>query len=100
VDSKVVARATGLAIAPGYLQLEKDAPGVLGPLPLPELDSGPFLSYALQWIAFGTMALLGWVYFTWRELMPGGALTAERPRRRSVADMVAEDEAAERAAVS
>jgi cytochrome oxidase assembly protein ShyY1 len=99
VDSRMVARATGLTISPGYLQLESGAPGVLGPLPLPELDAGPFLSYALQWIAFGTMAVLGWLYFTWRELMPGGALSTERPRRRSVADMVAEEEAAERAAV-
>lgn len=100
VDSRIVAQATGLPIQPGYLQLEDKSPGVLGPLPLPELDSGPFLSYALQWIAFGTMAVLGWIYFTWRELQPGGALTGERPRRRSVAEMVAEEEAAERAALS
>ncbi|MEV4318543.1 SURF1 family cytochrome oxidase biogenesis protein [Actinocrispum sp. NPDC049592] len=100
VDSRVVARATGLTIQPGYLQLESNSPGVLGPLPLPELDAGPFLSYALQWIAFGTMALLGWLYFTWRELQPGGALTGERPRRKSVAELVAEEEAAERAAAA
>jgi cytochrome oxidase assembly protein ShyY1 len=100
VDSRVVARATDLKIEPGYLQLDVDAPGVLGPLPLPELDAGPFLSYALQWIAFGVMALLGWLYFTWRELLPGGALATERPRRRSVADMVAEEEAAEREAAA
>ncbi|CAM4000577.1 SURF1 family cytochrome oxidase biogenesis protein [Kibdelosporangium persicum] len=97
VDSRTVARATGLRIEPGYLQLEKDSPGVLGPLPLPELDAGPYFSYALQWIAFGAMAILGWLYFTWRELLPGGALSTERPRKRSVAEMVAEEEAAERA---
>jgi cytochrome oxidase assembly protein ShyY1 len=100
VDSRIVARATGLQIQPGYLQLDSKSPGVLGPLPLPELDSGPFLSYALQWIAFGAMAVLGWIYFTWRELLPGGALTTDRPRRRSVAEMVAEEEAAERAAAT
>jgi hypothetical protein len=48
----------------------------------------------LQWIAFGAMALGGWVYFTWREIQPGGALTQDRPRRQSVAEMLAEDEAA------
>ena len=72
---------------------------MLGALPLPQTDSGPFFSYALQWIAFGVMALLGWLYFTVRELMPGGALTApkaERPRRKSVAEILAEDEKAER----
>ena len=73
---------------------------MLGALPLPQTDSGPFLSYALQWIAFGAMALLGWLYFTVRELKPGGALTrpsepAQPTRRKSVAEILAEDELAE-----
>jgi cytochrome oxidase assembly protein ShyY1 len=100
VGSALVARATGLDIRPGYLQLEDGAPGVLGPLPLPELQAGPFLSYALQWVAFGAMALLAWLYFTWREIRPGGVLAAprpDRPRRVSVAQQIAEDEARERA---
>ncbi|GAA3541345.1 hypothetical protein GCM10022222_26200 [Amycolatopsis ultiminotia] len=95
VDSQVVARSSGLSIRPGYFQLDQNQPGVLGALPLPQLDSGPYFSYALQWLAFGTMALLGWLYFTIRELRPGGALTTERPersRRKSVAEMLAEDE--------
>jgi cytochrome oxidase assembly protein ShyY1 len=97
VDSRVVARAGGLDIRPGYFQLDVGQPGVLGALPLPQTDSGPFLSYALQWIAFGAMALLGWLYFTVRELKPGGALDAsEAPsRRKSVAEILAEDELAE-----
>jgi cytochrome oxidase assembly protein ShyY1 len=98
VDSKVVARAGKLDIRPGYFQLDTDQPGVLGALPLPQTDSGPFFSYALQWIAFGAMAVLGWLYFTVRELKPGGALTApkpsgERTRRKSVSEILAEDEA-------
>jgi cytochrome oxidase assembly protein ShyY1 len=100
VDSRTVARATGLPIRPGYLQLESGNPGVLGPLPLPQLDAGPFFSYALQWIAFGTMALLALIYFTWREIKPGGVLAESRPRRRSVAQLIAEEEAAEREALS
>ncbi|MBB2501105.1 SURF1 family cytochrome oxidase biogenesis protein [Amycolatopsis echigonensis] len=95
VDSRVVAKSSGLAIRPGYFQLDVNQPGVLSPLPLPQLESGPYFSYALQWLAFGTMALLGWLYFTVRELRPGGALTTERPqrgRRKSVAEMLAEDE--------
>lgn len=99
INSETVARVTGLPIRPGYVELLPDQPGVLGPMPLPQLDSGPFLSYALQWIAFGTMAILAWIYFTWREAQPGGVLTEERPtgRRRTVAEAVAEDEARERA---
>ncbi|WP_340684369.1 SURF1 family cytochrome oxidase biogenesis protein [Amycolatopsis coloradensis] len=96
VDSQVVARAAKLDIRPGYFQLDVNQPGVLGALPLPQTDAGPFFSYALQWIAFGAMALMGWLYFTVRELKPGGALATERPqRRKSVAEMLAEDERSE-----
>ncbi len=100
VDSRVVARSANLDIRPGYFQLDAEQPGVLSALPLPQTDSGPFLSYALQWIAFGAMAVLGWLYFTVRELKPGGALNApagERTRRKSVAEILAEDEARETA---
>ncbi|GAA4293191.1 hypothetical protein GCM10023148_56110 [Actinokineospora soli] len=75
---------------PGYVQLEAGSPGVLGALPLPQLEAGPSFSYALQWIAFGAMTLIGLVYFTWREIKPGGAL--DKPRRKSVAEILAEDE--------
>jgi cytochrome oxidase assembly protein ShyY1 len=103
VDSRAAASTTGLEIDPGYLALTDGSPGVLTALPLPELETGPFLSYALQWITFGVMALLAWLYFTWREIKPGGVLTAprdrpERPRRQSVAQQIAEEEARERAA--
>jgi cytochrome oxidase assembly protein ShyY1 len=100
IESQTVARATGITIEPGYLRLESGAPGVLEPLPLPDLQAGPFLSYALQWIAFATMALLALGYFSWREVKPGGALAepaSARVRRKSVAELVAEEEAAERA---
>lgn len=105
VDSRVVARASGLDIRRGYFQLDQNTPGVLNSLPLPQLDSGPFFSYALQWIAFGLMALGGLAYFTIRELKPGGVLAEmgekqkeKRDRKRkSVAQILAEDEAAEAA---
>ncbi len=95
IDSRTVARATGLEISPGYVQLTEGQPGVLGALPLPVLQAGPYFSYALQWVAFGTMAILGWGYFTVRELKPGGVLSEDRgesTRRKSVAEMLAEDD--------
>ncbi|GLW92568.1 SURF1-like protein [Actinokineospora globicatena] len=99
IDPAVVGRAANLDIRPGYVQLEAGSPGVLGVLPLPQLEVGPFLSYALQWIAFGAMALLGLIYFTWREIKPGGSLAEEtKTRRKSVSEILAEDEARERAA--
>ncbi len=99
VDSRAVADVTGLPVRSGYLQLVDGAPGVLAPLPLPELEAGPFLSYALQWITFGVMALLALLYFSWREIRPGGVLAEPRavPRRQSVAQQIAEEEARERA---
>ncbi|WNV82520.1 SURF1 family cytochrome oxidase biogenesis protein [Umezawaea sp. Da 62-37] len=93
INSAVVGRAAGLDIRPGYFQLSEGQPGVLDALPLPRMESGPFFSYALQWIAFGVMAIGGWAYFSWREIQPGGALTEPRPRRKTVAEMLAEDEA-------
>lgn len=78
VSTGTVSAATGMRLEPGYLQLGEGAPGVLSALPLPQLDSGPFFSYALQWIAFGTMAPLGLIYFAWREVTEGRS-PAARP---------------------
>jgi cytochrome oxidase assembly protein ShyY1 len=52
----------------GYLQLTEGSPGVLTAVGMPQRDPGPFLSYALQWLAFGAMAILGIGYFIYREL--------------------------------
>jgi len=71
VNSDTVGAATGLALEPGYLQLVAGTPGVISPLPLPQLSSGPHLAYALQWLAFGAMAPLGLIYFAWREARAG-----------------------------
>src|SRR5699024_4139280 len=52
----------------GYLQLTPDSPGVLEPIGVPQRSSGPFFSYALQWLAFGAIAVLGIGYFIYREV--------------------------------
>lgn len=97
INTGVVSNRTGIHIEPGYFTLVDNQPGVLQVLPLPQVDSGPFLSYALQWIVFGVMALFGLGYFTWREIQPGGALTPEgRARRR--AEKVSRQEAEQAAA--
>lgn len=77
VDPQAVTSLTGVALEPGYVQLNEGQPGVLGALPLPQLSSGPHLAYALQWIAFGVMAPLGLGYFAWRECAAG-----RRPKSR------------------
>jgi cytochrome oxidase assembly protein ShyY1 len=99
INTGVVSSRTGVHVEPGYFTLVDNQPGVLNVLPLPQVDSGPFLSYALQWIVFGVMALFGLGYFTWREIQPGGALTPEgRARRRAekASQKAAQDEAAAR----
>ncbi|KHJ72691.1 MULTISPECIES: SURF1 family cytochrome oxidase biogenesis protein [Rhodococcus] len=68
IDAPQVASVTGLDLEDVYLQLDADQPGGLGVIPLPQLDSGPYLSYGLQWLAFGIMAPLGLGYFVWAEL--------------------------------
>ena len=52
----------------GYVQLEDNQPGTLNAIPLPQLDSGPYLSYGIQWITFGILAPLGLGYFVWAEI--------------------------------
>ncbi|WP_433193617.1 SURF1 family cytochrome oxidase biogenesis protein [Nocardia sp. CA-107356] len=52
----------------GYLQLSDNQPGAFTPTPLPQLDAGPYLSYGLQWLAFGIMAPLGLGYFVYAEI--------------------------------
>lgn len=98
INSGAVAQAANMKIDPGYFQLDANQPGVVkGALPLPQLDDGPYFSYAIQWLIFGSMALFGWGYFTWREARPGGALdNSDKPKRKSVAEILAEDEARER----
>ncbi len=68
IDTDQISALTGTPLAGSYLQLTDDQPGVLGALPLPQLDAGPFLSYGIQWIAFGIVAPLGLGYFLHSEL--------------------------------
>lgn len=51
----------------GYIQLVVPSPGVLQEIGMPQTSVGPYFSYALQWCAFGAMALLAIGYFIFRE---------------------------------
>ena len=76
INPGLVGTATGTPMDDFYLQLSPDQPGSLGEIPLPQLDTGPYLSYGLQWLAFGIMAPLGVLYFLIAEI---------RSRRRAAA---------------
>lgn len=105
VNSRTVGEGTGVAMRPGYFSLVPDQPGVLSPLPLPRLESGPYFSYAMQWILFGAMAPLAVGYLIYTEARssggPGappsgraatGRYGSRSNRRMSVAEIIAEEE--------
>jgi cytochrome oxidase assembly protein ShyY1 len=68
INTGQIADLTGVRLAGSYLQLVEDQPGGLGVIGLPHLDAGPFLSYGIQWIAFGILAPIGLGYFVYSEL--------------------------------
>ncbi len=68
INTGQVAEVTGKPLAGSYLQLIDDQPGGLGVISLPHLDAGPFLSYGIQWIAFGIIAPIGVGYFVFAEI--------------------------------
>ena len=68
IDTRQIAAVTGTPLTGSYLQLVDNQPGGLGVLALPQLDAGPFLSYGIQWIAFGILAPIGLGYFVFSEV--------------------------------
>ncbi|BBX87225.1 SURF1 family cytochrome oxidase biogenesis protein [Mycolicibacterium aubagnense] len=63
-----ISQVTGVPLTGDYLQLVDGQPGGLGVIALPHLDAGPFLSYGIQWIAFGIVAPIGLGYFVVAEI--------------------------------
>ena len=76
INTGQIADVTGIPLTGSYLQLVENQPGGLGVPPLPILDAGPFLSYGIQWIAFGIVAPIGLGYLIFAEI---------RMRRREAA---------------
>jgi cytochrome oxidase assembly protein ShyY1 len=68
INTTQIAEVTGVPLAGSYLQLVDGQPGGLGVIALPHLESGPFLSYGIQWIAFGIIAPIGVGYFIMAEV--------------------------------
>lgn len=79
INTAQISDVTGTPLTGSYLQLVEDQPGGLGVIPLPHLDSGPFLSYGIQWIAFGIVAPVGVGYFVLAEYKQRRLEKAGRP---------------------
>ncbi len=105
INSETVQQGTGVALRPGYFTLVGGEPGALAPLPLPQLNSGPYFSYAMQWIIFGLMAPLAAGYLVYTEARSQNSPKHPTPtagpgrgprKKMTVAEAVAEDERRER----
>jgi cytochrome oxidase assembly protein ShyY1 len=68
INTEQVAALTKVPLTGSYLQLVDNQPGGLGVIGVPRLDAGPFLSYGIQWIAFGILAPIGLGYFAYSEI--------------------------------
>jgi cytochrome oxidase assembly protein ShyY1 len=68
INTGQVSALTKVPLAGSYLQLVDKQPGGLGVIGVPRLDAGPFLSYGIQWIAFGIIAPIGLGYFVFSEI--------------------------------
>ncbi|MEO1057052.1 MAG: SURF1 family protein [Actinomycetota bacterium] len=80
-------------VAPIYLDLIESTPPVSDtdptPVPAPDLDEGPHLSYAMQWFIFAVCVVIGWVLAVRRSITnrrkdlhrdDAGSDPARRPR--------------------
>jgi cytochrome oxidase assembly protein ShyY1 len=71
IDLRRLAPQMPAPLEPVYLERvtsQPAEPAVVLPLPDPELDNGPHLSYAIQWAIFSICAIGGWVYVVQRQL--------------------------------
>jgi len=96
IDTHLVAATTRVPLTGSYLQLVENQPGVLGVIALPHLDAGPFLSYGIQWIAFGIAAPLGLGYFVYSEVRARRRDAVQQPSETAVTPVTVEEKLADR----
>ena len=64
IDIPRIQQQTPYPVAPAYVEMSSSTPAPTTALPalvpLPELDDGPHLGYAVQWCIFSVCAVIGW----------------------------------------
>jgi len=67
--SNVVPESWGRGVPTLYVEAARSTPSdaAVTPIPLPSIDDGRNISYAVQWVIFAVIALVGWFYFLRRE---------------------------------
>lgn len=68
IAPQILAEATSVdSTLPGYLQAATVDDPALQAVPAPEVDEGRNISYAIQWLIFAAVAVVGWWAFLRRE---------------------------------
>ena len=68
ITPQILADATNVeSQIPGYLQATTVDDPTLAPVAAPEVDEGRNISYAVQWLIFAAVAIVGWWTFLRRE---------------------------------
>ncbi|MDO8389838.1 MAG: SURF1 family protein [Actinomycetota bacterium] len=83
VDLGALAQQFDAPVADVYLERlssEPAEPDSVQAIPFPTLDSGPHLSYAVQWFIFTTCVIVGWVFAVRRHAREIGALPPKQRR--------------------
>ncbi|GFG55174.1 hypothetical protein CQY20_29510 [Mycolicibacterium agri] len=96
IDTAQISTLLDVPLTGSYLQLVENQPGGLGAIPLPHLDAGPFLSYGIQWIAFGIIAPIGLGYFVFAEVKARRREKAAEQARAPSAPLTTEEKLADR----
>ncbi|OFO27173.1 hypothetical protein HMPREF3053_08225 [Corynebacterium sp. HMSC064E07] len=69
INTKEVSELVDTELNPDWLQLSDKSDAVIEAIPLPTLESGPYLSYGIQWIFFGALVPLAVVWFIRAEIV-------------------------------
>jgi cytochrome oxidase assembly protein ShyY1 len=96
IDTGQISTLFDVPLTGAYLQLVDNQPGGLGVISLPHLDAGPFLSYGIQWIAFGILAPIGLGYFIVSEVKARRRDRAVAEGRPAEAPLTIEEKLADR----
>lgn len=84
INTKEISKLVDTEINPDWLQLSDKSDAVIEAIPLPTLESGPYLSYGIQWIFFGALVPLAVIWFIRAEII-------ERKRDRAEQEEMAKN---------
>lgn len=79
LDAQELAAVVAAPAVPAYVERVRSSPAEpdLTVLPLPVIDEGRNISYAVQWLLFAAVAIIGWYFFLRREAREDARLAAD-----------------------